>query len=100
MLYCTFSEVSLHNEFILLCISPADDQVVLTADEPVEALKPRSFAHNLCTTGQQQHTALQGGQRRYTYCVLACVVPSHSGGLLIQTEAWSCCVTCTVIIIH
>eukprot|EP00882_Tetradesmus_deserticola_P020933 GHRQ01022624.1.p2 GENE.GHRQ01022624.1~~GHRQ01022624.1.p2 ORF type:complete len:133 (-),score=8.43 GHRQ01022624.1:244-642(-) len=43
----TLPEVALHDELVLLRVAPADDQVVLTADEPVEALKPGRLAHHL-----------------------------------------------------
>ena len=40
-------EVALDNQFILLSITPADDQVVLAGHKPVELLKPMGLAHML-----------------------------------------------------
>lgn len=40
-------QVPLHNQLVLLSIPAADDQVVLTGDEPVELLKPMGLAHML-----------------------------------------------------
>lgn len=60
LLSLTLPEVPLDNEFVLLCVVSTDDQVVLTADEPVEALVPRRLAQHL----QREATAgrVWGGQ--------------------------------------
>ena len=40
-------EVALHQELILLSISAGEDEIILGADEPVEALEPVRLAHLL-----------------------------------------------------
>lgn len=41
----SLAEVSLDQQLILLSITSANDEVVLAADEPMEALKPKGLAH-------------------------------------------------------
>lgn len=48
----TLPEVPLDDEFVLLRVVSADDQVVFTADEPVEALVPGRLAQHLRAAGR------------------------------------------------
>ena len=52
----------LDNELVLLRVPPADDQVVLAANEPVEALKPVGLADH-CGAGGLAADLKGGGSR-------------------------------------
>lgn len=44
-LQISFRHVPLDNQLILLSIAATNNQVIFTADEPIELLKPVNFAH-------------------------------------------------------
>ena len=48
----TISEVLLHDQLVLLLVSPSNDHEVLRADEPEELLKPAAGQHDSCTPRQ------------------------------------------------